>query len=370
MVKKTPKPACPPLMPIEGIPDWERRLARQDAFWQCAVLDRPVVTMSLPKERPDFPWPAAKPWASLRERWWDTGHIAESAKAWASSRTWLGDSLPTACPNLGPEVFSAFFGTELEYGESTSWSVPNLLDWKDADRLQFSTDNPYWKKIIEITDALLEAGRGRFYTGVTDLHPGGDALTAFRDPLNLNLDLIEHPDEVKRLVARVTRVNAQVMDFYFGKLRVAGQAITCWAGIVSTKNWYVPSNDFSCMVSKAMFDEFFLPGIAEECRGLDASIYHLDGPGALRHLDSLLEIPELNAIQWVYGAGHGRATDWLDVYRRCQAAGKGIQLFVGLDELDTIIGNLRPEGVWLGVGVENAAQADEVLRRVGRWHRP
>lgn len=100
---------------------------------------------------------------------------------------------------------------------------------------------------------------------------------------------------------------------------------------------------------------------------MEASIYHLDGPDALRHLDSLLAIKELNAIQWVYGAGRGRASDWLHVYRKCQAAGKGIQFGVGVDELDAIISNLRPEGVFMSVQVRNPAEAEAVLKRVATW---
>ncbi len=48
-----------------------------------------------------------------------------------------------------------------------------------------------------------------------------------------------------------------------------------------------------------MFEEVFLPGIIEECSFYERTIYHLAGPGALKHLDSLLEIKELDAIQWV-----------------------------------------------------------------------
>jgi hypothetical protein len=122
------------------------------------------------------------------------------------------------------------------------------------------------------------------------------------------------------------------------------------------------------MISKAMFDDMFLPGLRNECAHTRASIYHLDGPGALHHLDSLLGIPELNAIQWVYGAGKGPATRWLDVYRKCQAAGKSIQLGVSLDELEIVIGNLKPEGVWLGVdGIRGREEAETVITRVSRW---
>ena len=355
------------LVPIERIPDWEQRLARQDAFWDCAVIDRPVVIMSVSRPDPACPWPKEKTYASHRERWMDTERVVEQAVAGVMNTEFLGDSLPMAWPNLGPELFSAFFGMEMEYSADSSWGIPNLVDWADADELQISYNNFYWKKLLEMTDALLEAGRGRFYVGISDIHPGGDAIAAFRDPERLSTDLLMYPDEVKRLLARVNQAYFEVFDFYCEKFVAAGQAITSWPAIVSTRRWYVPSNDFSYMISEAMFNEFFLPGITEECQHMEASIYHLDGPGALRHLDALLGIPELNAVQWVYGAGNGRATDWLDVYKRCQTAGKGIQLHIGLDELDCVIENLRPEGVWMGVGVRDREEADAVLKKVSKW---
>jgi len=356
------------IMPLEQIPDWEMRLARVDAFWHGEILDRPVVVMHLPKPNPDYPAPPPKTYPSPRERWFDAEQIARSALHGVMNTDYLGDALPSHNPNLGPEIFSAFFGQELEFSDGTSWSVPCLHDWSEADRLEFREDNPYWRKLLEITDAALELGRNRFYVGLTDFHPGGDAVAAFRDPMQFNVDLLDHPAEVKRLLRRVTDTYFRVYDLCYERLRRANQATTCWAGIVSSRKWYVPSNDFSCMVSKAMFDEFFLPGIAEECRFTEASVYHLDGPDALRHLDSLLQIPELNAIQWVQGAGHGPASDWVHIYRKCQAAGKGLQIGIHVNELHFIMENLRPNGVYLSVwGIQNRDEADAVLKTVARW---
>ncbi|MCX5757659.1 MAG: trimethylamine corrinoid protein 2, partial [Candidatus Hydrogenedentes bacterium] len=82
---------------------------------------------------------------------------------------------------------------------------------------------------------------------------------------------------------------------------------------------------------------------------------------------SLLGIKELNAIQWVFGAGNGIASDWIPVYQRCQAAGKGIQIFASADEVDFFASKLRPEGVWMGVSVRNREEAEVVLRRVSKW---
>jgi hypothetical protein len=99
----------------------------------------------------------------------------------------------------------------------------------------------------------------------------------------------------------------------------------------------------------------------------DASIYHLDGPNAVQHLDSLLQIRELNAIQWVYGAGNGRASDWMHLYKKIQAAGKGIQLTLEANELDYFMQELRPNGVWLKLWAGSKEEAEALLKKISTW---
>ncbi len=101
---------------------------------------------------------------------------------------------------------------------------------------------------------------------------------------------------------------------------------------------------------------------------MEANIYHLDGPDALRHLDSLLDIPELNVIQWTYGAGNEPASRWMPIYQKCQAAGKGLQIGLGTDELDYFMENLKPNGLWISVfGIESREHGEAVLRKLSGW---
>ena len=98
------------------------------------------------------------------------------------------------------------------------------------------------------------------------------------------------------------------------------------------------------------------------------SIYHLDGPGALRHLDSILDIPELDALQWVYGAGNEGYHKWVHVYRQAQAAGKGIQVICQMDELDQVMETLDPRGLFLQVGgVPSREAAEWMLETLEKW---
>ena len=97
----------------------------------------------------------------------------------------------------------------------------------------------------------------------------------------------------------------------------------------------------ACAASAASCEPF----IREQCRWLDYSLYHLDGVAAVRHLDALLEIEELDAIQWTPGVGEPQGGDprWYDLYRRIRAAGKSVMpCWVEVDELAAPARRSRP----------------------------
>jgi len=78
------------------------------------------------------------------------------------------------------------------------------------------------------------------------------------------------------------------------------------------------------MISPDMFREFVAPSLVRERRALDHALYHWDGPGQLPHLDALLDIPELDGIQWVPGDGNPPcdAPRWFPLYKRILDADK------------------------------------------------
>lgn len=356
---------------MELKPDIDAVLGRYEAWWHCEIVDRPLVSMRFPvapAERVPVP---CKEHATIRERWLDTEYIVARATAGLRNTVHFADALPIAWPNLGPEVFSAFYGCEMEYGERTAWSKPILEDWSEAavEQLRLDRESFYFRKLIEMTDALIAVGKGRFIVGYTDLHGGGDAIAAFRDPQRLLIDTIEYPDAIKRLCDRITTDFLDVYDQFHGLLSVAGMPSTTWLGATCNGKYHVPSNDFSCMISDATFEELFVPGIIRECRHMDRCIYHLDGPQALRYLDRLLDIPEIHAIQWVPGAGNDYWADWIDVYRRIQARQKAFCLSLPAADLPRLFESLEPNGVWIsGVsGISNRNEAETALRMIAAW---
>jgi hypothetical protein len=123
------------------------------------------------------------------------------------------------------------------------------------------------------------------------------------------------------------------------------------------------------MISPQMYAEMIRPCHQREIAALDASMFHLDGPGAVKHLDAILTLEGLNGVQWVRGAGGGSALDWIELYQRIQAAGKCME--VKVSDAATAVAmmeHLHPEGVWFDVGSEYTPdEARAFLDTVQRW---
>lgn len=348
-------------------PDAAQSMARMAAFWDKVVLDRPPILLTAPKPNPR-PLPVTH-YATVAERWLDVEGVVARAAAQIANTYWAGDGLPMFWPNLGPEILTACMGAPLTFGEDTSWSMPILHDWDEIPTLRLDPDNFYLRTLLDMLRLGLEVGKGKFVVGLTDIHPGADLAASFRDPQQLCVDLVDAPEQVHALIQHIWPCFFEFYDLQRTILLAAGQTYTSsWLPMyVADGRYYIPSCDFSIMVSGAMFEEFFLPELLAEIEWLDRSIYHLDGPGALRHLDILLAIDKLDAIQYVYGDGNGPATRWLPVFRRIQDAGKGIHVVLTPPEIDRFMAELRPEGVMLQTTAATVEEADAILAKLATW---
>ncbi len=286
---------------------------------------------------------------------------------------YLGDKLPVYMPNLGPEILSTLLGAEFEFGENTSWSKPVVHEvdgWRRILDTPANFDNPYWQWIENATRHALEVSQGRFLVGMADLHGNMDLLAGLREPEALCMDLLEEPELLARATMRAADVYVEAFERLHGIIAGAGQRIsTTWVHYGHAGPAYVPSCDFWCMLSHELSHDIVLPAIKREMEPLQRSIFHLDGPRALRHLDMLLAMPDLDAVQWVFGAGQGPAAKWIDVYQRCQAAGKAVQVLAD-DATDAlkVLDALDPRGVWLQVhkGLPDKTAAEAFLAEVAK----
>jgi len=191
---------------------------------------------------------------------------------------------------------------------------------------------------------------------------GTDGLVSLRGPENLCMDIFDNPEHINPRIKEVNAIHFKVLDEINDIISKKQEGSTNWMSIWHPKkNWYVTSSDFSCFISKENFEEHVIPGLEEELDKLPASIYHLDGPGALHHMDRLLELKKLNGIQWVQGAGAPPAREWIQIYKKIQKAGKCIQAHCEPEDIEPLCKELEPEGVHLVCYAKTEQEAKDLI---------
>ena len=355
-------------MELQCKPDFEEAMQRIEAWFNHETLDRPPVRFS--EHNAEYATPpalAGRSWPSLKERWFDAEFQVDLFLESIRGRTLHAETFPVFWPNLGPNVFAAFHGAELTYGEVTSWIHHCIHDWDDIQRLKIDPENEYFLGIEHLTRVALEKAPGHFMVGYTDLHGCLDCVADWRDPQQLCLDLSDAPDKVKQMLEVANRGFLPLFDHFDAVLKAHGQLSVSWMAIPSRGKMHIPSCDFTSMISTRDFCEFYLPSLQNEVRHMTHNIFHLDGKGMLRHLDHILGIPEINAIQWVQGVGNDRPIlQWLPVIRKIQAAGKGVVVDLELSELEPFISAMEPIGLYLCIPADESDQP-AILKRLQKW---
>ncbi len=107
--------------------------------------------------------------------------------------------------------------------------------------------------------------------------------------------------------------------------------------------------------------------LARVVRGKLLQLKGLDGPDAIRHLDSLLSLPKLSGIQWIPGAGSPPMTEWIPLLKRIQNAGKLQHLICQKGEVRKLLRELEPEGILLDTICGSVKEADQLISEVRRW---
>ncbi len=355
---------------IEGMVDFDMSMKRINAWYENEIIDRPPVRfvahnafLEAAKEDISQLSPAAK-----RAWWFDAETQIDLFVKSIEGRRFHGETFPVFFPNLGPDVYAAFYGSELEFGEVTSWSIPLVREWDDVEKLKLEMDNEYFRKLEELTEIALEKCSGKFLVGYTDLHPGLDCVAAWRDPQQLCLDMIDNPDKVKELAALAILDFADIYDHFDNVLKAHNQLSVSWMGIPSFGRMHIPSCDFSTLISPAFFNEFGLPILQREVETMTQNIFHVDGKGVARHLESILSVPEVHALQWVQGVGDDLPImQWVPFLQELQDRRVPTIVDINKDELDDFMAEMKPQSLFLCIATDSEEEEIEILKRLSTW---
>lgn len=296
-------------------------------LWWNKRLNRPLVKGTVlhayaPSHTAEAPFPTQANSTDLSRT---PEQVIDAWDANLSTQEYVADGYPYVNFDVfGPGVVAAFCGSKIDNSTGRIWFMP-VSDDISQIHVQYDPENVWSRRIKALYKAGLERWNGSVIMGFPDLGGVLDILASLYGSENLLIALLDEPEEVHRLIGEIeTAWNAAYDDF--AQILAPQGAYTDWNGILSRTPGYITQCDFAYMISPDMFREFALDTLRKDTEKLSNVIYHLDGIGELVHLDMLLGIEKLKAVQWVPGDGKPGTMHWLDVYKRILNAGKQIMI--------------------------------------------
>ena len=335
---------------------WDDRKKRMMGFWEREAMDRCCVAMCIQNAGyRDF---------GEKNFYFDTETADRVHRMRFENHTYMGEALPCLFPYFGTAGIAEYTGCKPEYTPRTTWFSP-WLEEPDASRIEYRCPEAFERQKKAIS-RLLELSKGDYLVSVSDNCGLMDALAEIRGTDNLMMDMITDPEFVEEGLQRLLPIYKQTQEELFALVQENNDGcVLSWMHLWAPQRLAQLQCDLCVMISPEMFNRFVMPELEELTAFLDYPVYHFDGQEQIRHLDSLLSLPKLRAIQWTHVAGQPATSQFIPVLQKIQKAGKNLVLFPHASEVEALLDNLSCRGLHLVIGgLKNAAEADGMMRLV------
>lgn len=282
-------------------------------------------------------------WKDMEDKYQDPQRIVERYRFFCETHAFLGESFPNLNVDFGPGSLAAYLGSEIGFKEDTVWFNKCLDSWDGVPRLTFDPDNKWFKKHLQLVKDCQELAGEDFYVDMPDLMENIDVLASLRGAQDILFDLLDEPEKIGERIQEVTDLYFDYYDRFYDVIKdeEGGNAYTVFQ-IWGPGRTVKLQCDFSAMMSPEDFRKYIQPSLKVQSEKADHVLYHLDGPAAIKHMDALMEIDGIDALQWTSGdAGpDGTLPDWDVIYDKAIAAGKSIWVKVYSGEFEDWIKNV------------------------------
>ena len=352
-------------------PDWDETKERYRAFWAHEYFGRCALAVSAPLDNPPDGPPLPPRPATPYARWTDLDYAAACNDDHMRRTFYGGEAFPVWTVGYpGHTAIPAFLGCPTELDFDTGWWNPIVKGEGLAEevlKLRVDRTCAWWRFTLEALRRAVRESAGRCIPSIGAFGGCGDTLAALRGTDRLLYDTVDRPEEVVAAEVYLMDMWCEVFEEFYRIVHPASEGSTCWFGFWSPGKTYAAQNDFSYMISPAMFRDLFLPIIERQTRFLDHTVYHVDGIEAFAHVPALCELPRLQAIQILPGAGKPSALHYLNTLKTVQKAGKNLQIYLSPEEVQPALEQLSARGLFISTWCRTEGEARALLANAARW---
>ncbi len=312
----------------------KQQLINDSEEWWNHKLERPLIQVTLSKDVYGETANGVSRGKMLEMLYNPTVTSEAVAKAYRidyENKEYYGDAFPTfymRSTGILGAMLGQGFNIDTERG--TVWFEELKGQELEDIKPVLDTNNWLYVRGMELIEAFEKEFKDEIGIGIPNLGGMMDIVESMRGANNSLMDLYDDPEEVMRLNDDIYAAYKMSYDEYIKKINnnnILGYS--GWITLLSQKPYFISQCDFCCMIGPAQFDEFVYETLKKEASLIERSFYHLDGPGAVKHLDRILEAG-FDGIQWINGAGSKPLDDpmWDDIYKKVHAAGKLLQVYI------------------------------------------
>ncbi|MBI5581335.1 MAG: FCD domain-containing protein [Deltaproteobacteria bacterium] len=296
--------------------------------------------------------------------------LPDYARMFQESEAIGQDGFWTAEPFTGIPWMEAILGCAIRAGRESFTSRPWLSSPAEAlEKVSFDPENPWLKKYLEFTAALVQQSRGRFPVGMPIMRGPTDMIGALLGQQEMVLALMmEDPAVMRRLIERLTRAFLSVIEAQRRLVPAfhGGTALGfyhVWAPGPSI--WF--QDDLSAILSPKVYREFFLGPARLILAGRPHTAFHLH-PASFFIIDELLGLEGLRVIEVNKDIGGPSVKEMLPVLARIMQT-RGLILWgdLTIEDLEVVKRNLPCRGLCLHVVAPTLAEAHERREYIHNW---
>ena len=346
--------------------NWEETKKKWENYWKHQNTGRPL--MSIVARKPDieesyqealkankktyysvcqgndYTLPEELMYQDMEDKYQNAERMVARYRHFCETHLFLGESFPNINVDFGPGSLASYVGSEIVFNEDTVWFEECVEDWETTPPLVFDPENKWWKKHYQLVKDIKALAKDDFYIGMPDLMENIDVLASLRGAQNTIFDMMDEPEEVTERIRQVSAIYFKYFDRFFELTKNEADQGSCYTvfQIWGPGKTAKLQCDFAAMMSPDQYREFIVEPLREQAKQLDNVLYHLDGPDCIRHLDAIMEIEEIDALQWTSGdyGPDGTYEEWDQIYDKARAAGKSLWIKVYSGELEDWIKNV------------------------------
>jgi hypothetical protein len=281
---------------------------------------------------------------NMEDKYQNAERMVARYRHFCETHEFLGESFPNINVDFGPGSLAGYVGSDIKFSEDTVWFEKCVDEWDSFPKIQFDSENKWWKKHYQLVKDIRRLAGDDFYVGMPDLMENIDVLASLRGTQDMIFDMVDEPEVVTERIKQVSDCYFDYYDRFYDLIKNdqdGGSAYTVFQ-IWGTGKTAKLQCDFGAMMSPDNYRDFILEPLRAQAKKLDHVLYHLDGPDCIRHMDAIMEIDEIDALQWTSGdyGPDGTLEDWYQIYDKARKAGKGLWVKVYSGEFEDWLKNV------------------------------